>query len=80
MADYADINITSTVWASGPTLSDDVVVQAGGEPVAITTKSTPGVSKGLTLAPGEKVMVSSGKTLKYRAIGPRGGTLRIEAL
>jgi len=80
MADYADISVTSTSWATGPTLSDNVVVQAGDQPVAITVKGTPGSSKGITLAPGAAINVSSGKTIKYRALGPRGGSLKIEAL
>lgn len=80
MADYADISVTSTSWTTGPTLEDDVVVQAGDQPVAISTKTAPGASKGLTLAPGAAINVKTGKILKYRALGPRGGVLKIEAL
>lgn len=81
MADYADVIIEDTDWdEDGIVLSDNVVVQAGDQPVAISTKSDPSGSKGITLSPGAAINVSSGKTLNYRALGPRGGLLKIEAL
>ena len=80
MADYADIEVSSTSWSAGLTLTDNVIVQAGNQPVAISTKTTPADSFGLTLAAGEKIAVTSGKVLKVRALSPRGGLLKIEAL
>lgn len=80
MADYPDIIVTSTAWQTGPTLTDDVVVQAHDQAIAISTKADPSGSLGLTLAGSAAINVSSGKTISYRAIGPRGGRLKIEAL
>lgn len=65
-------NLTGT-WSAGVVLAADTMVQAQDGRVAISTQA-PGTQRGIHLAPGDAMVVASGKTLYARALSNPGIT------
>lgn len=68
----------STWTAVGPLASAEIWQCTDGE-VEVTVEATPAASDGIRLAGGRAVMISTGKTVRYRRVGGSAAIIRREA-
>jgi hypothetical protein len=67
-------------WSSPVTLGSDEIWQARREGVFLSTATTPGAEDGLLLRDGAAVLISSGRTVRYRLAGRSSALIAREAV
>jgi hypothetical protein len=67
-------------WSSPVTLGSDEIWQARQEGVFLSTAATPGAEDGLLLRDGAAVLISSGRSVRYRLAGRPSALIAREAV
>jgi hypothetical protein len=74
------ITDATNAWSSPVTLGSDEIWQARREGVFLSTAATPGAEDGLLLRDGAAVVISSGRTVRYRLAGRASALIAREAV
>lgn len=65
------ITTVPTAWSAPVTLTADETWQVRGGPAFISTDASPAATGGTMMRDGQAVLITAGKTVRYRSFEPR---------